>query len=245
MDVSTKAKLVEEGGKLVGDMIRLAFSRPSKRKDPASTDYPPQTEALKKLGPHTVVTLHDDGAATVRSQGKLFIVTTGGNIFEQTEPTQPAAARPAAASGLPTSDETTLELKRRLSKELYRAELDLVAGLMIAGKSCDCLSEKHTLGLEAAAEELISQDPGNPVYQEIIDWIPRNRHKVSVEAIRSGKYASEYPHMANEFKVFRKRILGSVGTEEPTGDNLTLEQAQRMAAEEAAKEVERAWNMEG
>jgi len=110
---------------------------------------------------------------------------------------------------LPTREETTVALKRRLAKELYRAELDLSNKLRIAGKPCDCLESKHTLGLEAAAEELIAQEPGNPVYSEILQWIENNHPKVTIEAIVSGKYDEEYPKMASEFKGFRKRIMGS------------------------------------
>lgn len=106
----------------------------------------------------------------------------------------------------------------------------------------NCLSNKHTLMLEAAAEELVSQDPGNPVYQEIIQWIPENRAKVTPEAIASGKYTAEYPHMANEFKNFRKRVMGSVGApQEPVPTKLTKEQAKKMAADAAAAEIERVW----
>jgi len=47
-------------------------------------------------------------------------------------------ARPPPHPELPTPEETTSELKRRLAKELYRAELDLSGGLRIAGKPCDC-----------------------------------------------------------------------------------------------------------
>ena len=110
---------------------------------------------------------------------------------------------------LPTTEETTAELKRRLGKELYRAELDLSNKLRIAGKPCDCLEAKHTLGLEAVAEELIPQEPTNPVYFEILQWIKVNHSKVTIEAIVSGKYDEEYPQMAAEFKGFRKRILGT------------------------------------
>ncbi len=147
---------------------------------------------------------------------------------------------------LPTSEETTAELKRRLAKELYRMELDLAAGLRIAGKPCDCGSNKHTLMLEAAAEELISQDPGNAsVYQSIIAWIPANHSKIIPEAIQTGKYTSEYPRMANEFKMFRKGVLGSIAeTVEQAGEAMTLEMAKKLASEEAAKEVERAWRLE-
>ena len=116
---------------------------------------------------------------------------------------------PAARYDLPTSEETSQELKRRLGKELYRAELDLSNKLRIAGKPCDCLDSKHTLGLEAAAEELIAQEPDSTVYPEIIDWIKRNQPKLGIEAIVSGQYDGEYPRMAAEFKGFRKRIMGT------------------------------------
>ncbi|MDD5510679.1 MAG: hypothetical protein PHI12_07715 [Dehalococcoidales bacterium] len=148
---------------------------------------------------------------------------------------QPQIIKPA----LPTSDETTVALKRRLAKELYKAELDLTSGMKIAGKPCDCLDHKHGLYLEAASEELVAQDPGNPVYQEIIDWLKVNHSKLTIEAIASGKYAGEYPVMANQFKQFRKIIMDSAA--DPQAVTLTLEDAKKLAAEEAVREVEKAW----
>lgn len=153
------------------------------------------------------------------------------------------APPPVARYDLPTSEETAQALKRRLGKELYRAELDLSNKLRIAGKPCDCLESKHTLLLEAAAEELIAQEPDNPVYSEIIDWIKQNQPKVTIEAISTGKYDDEYPHMAAEFKGFRKRIMGTTvltAMVEPKQE-LNLEEAKKLAAEEAAQEVEKRW----
>jgi len=207
-----KAKLLEEGSKVVGSFLRMVVTRPRK------TSAEPEEETVETSS--ATVTVQPAAAS------KPAIV--------------PVSTLPSAIA-LPTSDETTVELKRRLSRELYRAELDLAAGLKIAGKPCDCLSNKHTLMLEAASEELISQDPSNPVYREIITWIGTNSPKVSIEAIQSGKYAGEYPRMANEFKLFRKRVMGTVAASERTGATITLEQAKKLAAEEAAKEVERQW----
>lgn len=157
---------------------------------------------------------------------------------------QPPAAAQAAPIPLPTAAETTAVLKRRLGQELYKAELDLASGLLIAGKPCDCLDNKHTLFLEATSEELISQDPGNPVYQEIIQWIRDNQHKVTIEAIASGAYKGEYPQMANLFKNFRKRVMGTAAYNalgEPSHP-ITLEEAKKLARDEAEKEVEKRWN---
>jgi hypothetical protein len=152
-----------------------------------------------------------------------------------------AVATPIA---LPTREETNQELKRRLARELYRAELDLAGGLKIAGKPCDCLSNKHTLGLEAMAEELISADPNNPVYNEIIRWIKDNAPKLTVEAIDSGKYAQEYPGLASQFKDFRKRILGTDAFQAMVTNpsNMTLDEAKEIASTQAKKEVERQWH---
>ncbi len=145
---------------------------------------------------------------------------------------------------LPTSAETAQELKRRLGKELYRAELDLSNKLRIAGKPCDCLDSKHTLMLEAAAEELIASEPDNPVYFEIIAWIKQNQPKVTIEAISTGKYDEEYPRMAAEFKGFRKRIMGTTVLTAMVApkEQITLEDAKKMAAEKAAQEVEEKWH---
>ncbi len=158
--------------------------------------------------------------------------------------TVPAPSQ-AVRISLPTSAETTHELKRRLGRELYRAELDLAGGLKIAGKPCDCLSNKHTLGLEAAAEELVSQDPDNAVYLDVIQWIKNNQAKVTPEAIESGKYTQEYPRMALEFKTFRKRVMGTDATASasPAPAKMTLEEAKQIAARQAEAEVERRWNL--
>ena len=199
-----KARLIEEGSRVVGSVLRLVVTRSRK--------------------------------ASVETEEEPAVPSTPA-VTSQPTP----AYQPSTGISLPTSAETTIELKRRLGRELYKAELDLAAGLKIAGKPCDCLSNKHTLFLEAVAGELIPQDPNNSVYQEIIDWIPRNAQKVTIEAIQHGRYASEYSHMANEFKNFRKRVMGTVGTGESTATNITLDQAKKLAAEEAAKEVEKQW----
>ena len=152
---------------------------------------------------------------------------------------------PAARHDLPTSEETAQELKRRLGKELYKAELDLSNKLRIAGKPCDCLDSKHTLLLEAVAEELIAQEPDNPVYSEIMNWLKRNQPKVTIEAISSGQYDDEYPRMAAEFKGFRKRIMGTTVLTAMVApkEQISLEEAKQLAAEEAAKEVEEQWQL--
>ena len=109
------------------------------------------------------------------------------------------------------AEEATLKdvLKRHIASELYEAELKLVAGLRIAGKPYDCLNGNHYLGLEATVQKLISMDPANRVYREIVDWIQRNRHILSIQSIQTGQYDQEYPQMARQLADFRKRIMGT------------------------------------
>lgn len=205
MNPAQKAELIRQGGKLVGDLVKVAMSRPKK-------------------------------VATESAESTSLPATAGG---------QPLSESQHPTISLPTTEETATELKRRLARELYKAELDLSGGLKIAGKPCDCLDHKHTLFLEAAAEELISQDPSNPVYSEIIQWVKDNQHKVTVEAIHGGVYKSEYPKMASQFKDFRKRVMGTAAFSamgEPP-QTITLEEAKKLAAEEAEKEIERKWHL--
>jgi len=144
----------------------------------------------------------------------------------------------------PTTEETTAQLKRRLAKECYKSELDLANGLLINGKPCDCLNDKHALFFESICEELTPLDPQNPIYREILDWVKAALPKATPEAIISGRYAAEYPLMASQMRDFRKRLTGStsrLAMTEPK-KQITLGEAKNLAAEEAEKEVEKRWH---
>ena len=106
---------------------------------------------------------------------------------------------------MPTTAETLAELKRRLGKELYRAEMDLQGGARIAGKPCDCLSAKHRGGIEATAEELMSYER-NPVYGQVIDWF--NQHAPEFEPAEIAKRPPEYYQgLAPEVRALRKQVV--------------------------------------
>jgi len=158
----------------------------------------------------------------------------------------PVGDLPPFRPNLPTTEETVVELKRRLGKELYRFELDLVGGCKIAGRACDCCGDKHNFGIEATAEELIPMDR-DPTYGEVISWLNTNRGKMTVEASASGIYDAEYPEMARQVREFRKRVMGTEGlgeqqvekVEAPVQKELTFEEAS-VAAEALEQEGERA-----
>jgi len=177
------------------------------------------------------------------SQNKAPSGAKTGITTQATKVATTVIAEERKTAELPTTEETRQVLRRRLAKELYRAELDLAGGLRIAGKPCDCLDSKHSLGLEATAEELISSEPDNPIYREILIWLKQNHPKVTIEAIGSGRYDEEYPAMAGQFREFRKRIMGTTALTamiEPKAQ-ISLDEAKKLAAEEAAKEVEKRW----
>ena len=182
-------------------------------------------------------------------RGSAFAAVEKGNptpTSDLVKSPSPVGDLPPFRPNLPTSEETVEELRRRLGKELYRFELDLVGGCKIAGRACDCCGDKHNFGIEATAEELIPMDR-DPTYGEVISWLNTNRGKMTVEASASGIYDAEYPEMARQVREFRKRVMGTEGlgeqqvekVEAPVQKDLTLEEAS-VAAEALEQEGERA-----
>jgi len=182
-------------------------------------------------------------------RGSAFAAVEKGNptpTSDLVKSPSPVGDLPPFRPNLPTTEETVVELKRRLGKELYRFELDLVDGCKIAGRACDCCGDKHNFGIEATAEELIPMDR-DPTYGEVISWLNANRGKMTVEASASGIYDAEYPEMARQIREFRKRVMGTEGlgeqqvekVEAPVQKDLTLEEAS-VAAEALEQEGEKA-----
>jgi len=182
-------------------------------------------------------------------RGSAFAAVEKGNptpTSDLVKSPSPVGDLPPFRPNLPTSEETVEELRRRLGKELYRFELDLVGGCKIAGRACDCCGDKHNFGIEATAEELIPMDR-DPTYGEVISWLNANRGKMTVEASASGIYDAEYPEMARQVREFRKRVMGTEGlgeqqvekVEAPVQKDLTLEEAS-VAAEALEQEGEKA-----
>lgn len=120
-------------------------------------------------------------------------------------PSLPLESKPSIL--MPTTQQTLDELKRRLAKELYRMELDLQGGGRIAGRPCDCLSQKHHLGIEATAEELMSYEV-NPLYSRIINWMRDHQAEFEPEEIAKQPPA-HYQGLAPEVRRFRKEMMGT------------------------------------
>jgi len=112
-----------------------------------------------------------------------------------------------AAAPLPTTQETVDELKRRLGREMYRLQTDLVAGGRIADKPCDCLHKHTEMGLLPIVEELVSMD-SNPVYDQIINWSEKHLPEFTLDAVTRNdpKY---YRSLAPDMRNLRKELLGT------------------------------------
>jgi len=149
----------------------------------------------------------------------------------------------APSVGMPTTEETVTDLKRRLAKEMYRFQLDLASSCKIAGKPCDCCEKHPLLAIESLAEELVPMDPSNPIYYECTQWIKANAEKLTVEASASGAYDKEYPYMAATWREFRKNLLDteSLGAMIAPEKQISLEEAKAEASRLAAEEVQRQW----
>lgn len=125
--------------------------------------------------------------------------------------------------------------KKQIYGQLWLLQGHLSNGCRIDDKPCDCCV-KHAIALEALASETQPMDPSS-IWGNIRNFATSILHKVEVNQVIRGIYASEYPQMAIQARELRKGIeLGIT--------SLSLEEAKTEAAKLAAEEVERSWKEE-
>lgn len=142
-----------------------------------------------------------------------------------------------------STEETVAYQNREIGKQLFALERHYAQRMRIAGVPCDCGSTKHLLGVEQLSEETIPMVADPSAYEEIISWVRENEPKSTDEAAKSGKYDQDYPVLSGQARDFRKRIMGTLSLSamvEPK-EPVTLEEAKKLVAQEAVKEVERRW----
>jgi len=137
--------------------------------------------------------------------------------------------------------------KREIGKLLLRMESHYAQRLRIKGIPCDCGAGKHLLDLESLCEETIPMVDNPQVYYGVLEWIKEVGPKSTDVAAKSLIYDGEYPSFSHQARDFRKEIIGSLDPstlfpQKPGEPQITLEGAKKMAAEEAAKEVEEKWH---
>ncbi|MDD5701589.1 MAG: hypothetical protein PHU23_06005 [Dehalococcoidales bacterium] len=126
----------------------------------------------------------------------------------------------STAFEVPTEAETLTELKKRLVKEIAKAENDLTNGLKINNKPCSCMSNKHNVVIESLAEEIMPKDSGNPLYRQIVDWFDSHESQMTVQAVASGQYAEQYAKFAGDLGEFRRRLSKNPSPVKPVQDFL-------------------------
>ena len=142
-----------------------------------------------------------------------------------------------------SNEETVAYQKRELGKQLFAMELHYAQKMRINGIPCDCGSSKHLLGIETFSEETIPMVNNPQVYYDVLEWLKEVSPKSTDAAAKSGKFDEEYLRMSGEARDFRKKIMGTLSPAamiEP-GQHISLDEAKKLAAEEAARRVEERW----
>lgn len=122
--------------------------------------------------------------------------------------------------------------------ELWLLEGHLKNNCLGCGGDVECCW-KHTTNTLDAVKETRSMTT-EPLYREAAALAERILPYVNPEDVRAQKYADVYPALTLEVSQIRtqfdKRVMGSARAP------ITLEEAKALAAEQAAREVERKWH---
>ena len=142
-----------------------------------------------------------------------------------------------------TTEQTIAYQNREIGKQLLAMESHYAQKMRIAGVPCDCGATKHLLYLEELCQETVPMAGEPSIYEEIISWVRDAEPKSTEEVAKSGRLDDEYPVLSGQARDFRKRLLGNLSPAAmiETREPVSLEEAKSIAAEEAAKEVEKRW----
>jgi len=170
--------------------------------------------------------------------------TAGGDQ----EPPSPPGITPNTSVSKLTNDEILAYQNREIGRELWQLEKHLSQGCRIPDNTgnrvaCDCC-DKGTFISGLAYESIpIAERGGKPsdIYARIARWAEGLEPQATVAAVESGQY--DYNKLSGQASALRKELMGTLSISALTAPKaeITLEQAQKMAAEQAAGEVARRW----
>jgi hypothetical protein len=121
--------------------------------------------------------------------------------------------------------------------ELWLLEGHLKENCIGCGGDVECCF-KHSLNIMDAATETRSMTT-EPLYTEAVELARRVQEVVHPEDVKAGRHRDRYPGLAIEVSQIRTRFDAQVMSQGRPA--ITLDGAKKMAAEEAALEVERRW----
>jgi hypothetical protein len=106
--------------------------------------------------------------------------------------------------------ETVAYQNREIGKVLLQLERHAAQKFTIAGKKCDCGQSRHLLDLESLAEESMSMVDNPAIYNKVLDYVKDLGPKVTIEALESGKYDTEYASFVQRARDLRKELMGTL-----------------------------------
>ncbi len=205
-------------------------------------------------GPEDIFSLFDKAGDAIEKS--LGIIDKVADRFDQVaqkfdplgeRPTQTTTAQKEAApeqrmTSRGVSPEQLIDYQKgEIGKLLLRMESHYAQRLRIKGIPCDCGAQKHLLDLESLCEETIPMVDNPKVYYRITDWVKEVGPKSTDQAAKGGHYDAEYPTFSHQARDFRKEIIGSIDPatlfpQKPGESQMSLDEAKKLAADEAAKE---------
>jgi hypothetical protein len=233
MDAKTKAYLYQEGGKLVGDVIRMLMGSSVRRRSSVPSPERNETEVLKP-------------SSRARPQAAVI---EGEGYTISTRPSEPAPPSPTAVVHPSTSQNKNIIRKGvdadRLAWQdsLIRGELWLLEGHLKnnckgCGGDVECCW-KHCQNVIDSVLETQSMTT-DPLYDRALTIARQVQPLVHPDDVKTGKHVDKYPGFriaVSEVRLeYEKRVMAAV--RKP----LSMEEAKALAAAEAEKEVERRWH---
>lgn len=219
VDTEIRARIVEEGGKLMGDLIKAIALRP--RKAPEGSTSPskiaqkgPQKENMDKTSQEPA------RPPTLKSE-------------TESHPKPPLAVM--ERKGL--DPETMTWQLRQTRSDLWELEGHLKNNCLGCGGDLSCCF-KHGLNLIDIASETKSMT-SEALWDDIINLGEEVKVKAHPGNIKTGKYFDEFPELVLRTSDLRRKVdTKLIELEKPA---LTLEEAKAEAAKLAGQEVEKLW----
>lgn len=228
MKAGTKAYIVREGGKLVSDLIKIGMSRPRK---PSAEGIEGEKEGISEEATLT--------APVVENEAPPGQKATSTTI---TKP-EPLAKEEAVATACVPCALGHFSTSAGLLNEAVRFEGEGITSNEIVDRIAKVLAEQNALERVDLTPEKIRGTPEweRELAEEALQQSRSLRHRLesltTIEELKEAAADTE-GYYRNLNRKWWKLRLTQTGKTEP---ELTLDDAKRMAAEEAAREVEARW----
>jgi len=215
MSFEGRARMIEEGSRLAGELIRTAILRPRKSQVPTSE------EAAEKTPEKEVV-----GKPSLESENPPILAS-------ESHPKPPTSVMERRE----LDQETLAYQENRVLGEIYLLEDHLKAGCHECGEASDCCW-KHADKAARYAHETMSMTT-DPFWKNLYDLAIEIKAIVHPDDVKADTYSSDYPRYAVSVSEFRRPLQQKAMQKAKPA--LTLEEAKAEASKLAEQEVEKLW----